>query len=73
MKKVDWIKKLTSRKFWVTVAGFVAGIIIAFKGSSEIAESVSGCIMAGASVIAYILGEGLADASNTSEIEEKTK
>ena len=41
MKKVDWIKKLTSRKFWVTVAGFVAGIIIAFKGSSEIAESVS--------------------------------
>ena len=34
MKKVDWIKKLTSRKFWVTVAGFVAGIIIAFKGSS---------------------------------------
>ena len=73
MKKVDWIKKLTSRKFWVTVAGFVAGIIIAFKGSSEIAESVSGCIMAGASVIAYIFGEGLADASNTSEIEEKTK
>ena len=69
MKKVDWIKKLTSRKFWVTVAG----IIIAFKGSSEIAESVSGCIMAGASVIAYIFGEGLADASNTSEIEEKTK
>lgn len=73
MKKVDWTKKLTSRKFWVTVAGFVAGIIIAFKGSSEIAESVSGCIMAGASVIAYIFGEGLADASNTSEIEEKTK
>ena len=72
MKKVDWIKKLTSRKFWVTVAGFVAGIIIAFKGSSEIAESVSGCIMAGASVIAYIFGEGLADVANAGE-EDKNK
>lgn len=62
--KIDWVRKLTSRKFWIAVAGFVTGLILAFDGSAETAETVSGCIMSGASVIAYILGEGLADASN---------
>lgn len=61
---IDWKRKLTSRKFWVAVAGFVVGIIMAFNGSAEVAETVSGCIMSGASVIAYIIGEGLADSAN---------
>lgn len=59
--KTNWTKKLTSRKLWLAVAGFVVGIILAFNGSAEVAETVSGCIMSGASVVAYIVGEGLAD------------
>ena len=62
--KIDWKRKLTSRKLWVAVAGFVTGLILAFDGSAETAETVSGCIMAGASVVAYIIGEGLTDAAN---------
>lgn len=62
--KIDWKRKLTSRKLWVAVAGFIAGLIVAFGGDSEVSETVSGCIMSGASVIAYIIGEGLADSSN---------
>lgn len=73
MNKIDWVKKLTLRKFWVAVAGFVTGIILAFKGNAETAETVSGCIMAGASVIAYIFGEGLADVANAGETEDKNK
>ena len=73
MNKIDWVKKLTSRKFWVAVAGFVTGIILAFKGNAETAATVSGCIMAGASVIAYIFGEGLADVANAGETEDKNK
>lgn len=73
MNKIDWVKKLTSRKFWVAVAGFVTGIILAFKGNAETAETVSGCIMASASVIAYIFGEGLADVANAGETEDKNK
>lgn len=69
MKKIDWAKKLTSRKLWLAVAGFVSGLIIALNGSAEVAETVSGCIMSGASVIAYIVGEGLADASHTDSEE----
>ena len=62
--KIDWKRKLTSRKLWVAVAGFVAGLVIAFGGGEEIANTVSGCILSGAAVVGYILGEGLADAAN---------
>ncbi len=59
--KIDWLRKLTSRKFWLAIAAFVSGMIIAFGGKSEVAETVSGCIMSGAAVVAYTIGEGLAD------------
>ena len=61
---IDWKRKLTSRKLWIAIAGFVTGLVLAFNGSAEIAETISGCIMAGASVVAYIVGEGLADSGN---------
>ena len=61
---IDWKRKLTSRKLWVAVAGFVAGLIVAFGGESSTAETVSGCIMSGAAVVAYIIGEGLVDSEN---------
>ena len=61
---IDWKRKLTSRKLWVAIAGFVAGLIVAFGGESTIAETVSGCILSGAAVVAYIIGEGLIDSEN---------
>lgn len=59
------ICKLTSRKLWVAIAGFVAGLIVALDGDSETAETVSALILQGASVLGYLLAEGLADASHT--------
>ena len=67
MSKNDMIRKLTSRKFWLAVAAFITELIIAFKGDAGMAETISGMIMAGATVIAYILGEGLVDAENIKE------
>ena len=66
MNRIDWKRKLTSRKLWVALAGFVAGLIVAFGGSSETAETVSGCILSGAAVIGYMVGEGLADSAGGS-------
>lgn len=60
---IDWKRKLTSRKFWLAVVALVSGLVIAFNGSAETAETVSGCIMSAAAVIAYIVGEGLTDAA----------
>ena len=65
--KIDWKRKLTSRKLWVALAGFVAGLIVAFGGDSEVAETVSGCILSGAAVIGYVIGEGLADGATKGE------
>lgn len=62
--RIDWRRKLTSRKLWMAVAGLVSGLVVAFGGGESSAETVSGCIMSAASVIAYIIGEGLADGGN---------
>ena len=68
MNKNDIIRKLTSRKFWLAIAAFISELIVAFKGDAATAETISGMIMAGATVIAYIVGEGLID---TAGIEGK--
>ena len=62
--KIDWVRKLTSRKLWVAIAGFVSGLIVVFGGTESTAATVSGCILQGAAVIGYLFAEGLADASN---------
>ncbi len=61
--KIDWIKKLTSRKFWAAMSEFVAMLLIAFRVDENSASQVTALIMAGAGVIAYIVGEGMADAA----------
>lgn len=71
MNKIDWRRKLTSRKLWIAVVGVVTGLIMAFGGSEETAQTVSGSIMSTASVIAYIVGEGLSDAANAGYIDEE--
>lgn len=58
---IDWKRKLTSRKFWAAIAEFVTMLIIAFGGQQETAVQVTALIMAGAAVVAYIIGEGLVD------------
>lgn len=69
MNKENLIRKLTSRKLWVAVAGFVGGLIVALDGTAEVAETVSGLILQGASVLGYLLAEGLADAAHTDKKE----
>ena len=62
--KPDIIRKLTSRKFWLAVAAFVSGLILAFGGSESTAATVSGVILQGAAVLGYLLAEGLTDAES---------
>ena len=69
--KIDWIRKLTSRKFWAAIAAFVSMMIVALGNSQETATQVTSLIMAGAAVVAYILGEGLADAAGASDSSEQ--
>ena len=61
MNQIDWKRKLTSRKLWIALAGFVSGLLIYLGHSEQEAAQVAALIMSGASVIAYCVGEGLAD------------
>ena len=53
MKKIDWVRKLTSRKLWTAVASFVSMMILATGGTDNTATQVTALIMAGASVVAF--------------------
>jgi len=61
MDKIDWKRKLTSRKLWLSIAGFVSMLLIFINGDKGTAEQIAALIMAGATIIGYVIGEGLAD------------
>lgn len=67
--KIDWKRKLTSRKFWAAVIGFVTPTILAFGASEATTTQVAAIIMSGATLIAYIIGEGLTDAAGATSGE----
>ena len=60
----DWKRKLTSRKFWMSICSFVTMLLVYFGKSESEAAQVAALIMAGATVIGYVIGEGLADSSS---------
>lgn len=66
---INWKQKLTSRKFWAAIVGFVTPMMLAFGVSDNVVTQVAGIIMAGATAIAYIIGEGLVDANRTDSTE----
>ena len=70
MEKIDFVRKLTSRKFWIAITGLVSGLLLAFKVDADTIENVSGIIMAAASAVAYIIGEGLVDAEGNKVIRK---
>lgn len=67
---MDIKRKLTSRKFWVALVGFITPILVMYKVPQETITQVTSIIMAGATLIAYILAEGFTDAMS-GPIEEE--
>ena len=63
---IDWKTKLCSRKFWACVAGFVTGLIVFIQHPTSDAQAVTALIMSAGSLVAYIIGEGWADAAGAS-------
>ena len=67
MEKVNWVQKLTSRKLWLAVVGFVTGLLLYFGMENEQVEKIATLVMSFASLLAYIIAEGLVDASRVDE------
>lgn len=64
--KINWKQKLTSRKFWAALIGFITPILYLFNIAETDVETITSIIMAGATLIAYILAEGFVDANRES-------
>lgn len=70
MEKINWKRKLTSRKFWMAVVGFATPIMTLAQVPDNTAVQVTAIIMAGGTLIAYIIGEGMTDAAAVDKQEE---
>ena len=59
--KIDWRRKLSSRKFWMALIGFITPMLYLFNVAETDVATITSIIMSGASLIAYILAEGFID------------
>ena len=64
MNKIDWKRKLSSRKLWAAIAGVVTGLAMVFKLGESTISSIAGAVVSVASVVSYIITEGKVDAEN---------
>ena len=64
---MDWKRKLTSRKFWAAVIGVVISVMVLFGVDSGEQERITAVITSTATLIAYIIGEGMIDKENKDE------
>ncbi len=67
MTKIDWKRKLSSRKFWAAASGFVTAILIAFNFDDLTVEQMGAIISAMGTLVAFILGESYVDGKREEE------
>ena len=72
MTMQDIIRKLTSRKLWVSIASFVSMLLVALGHTESEAAQVTALIIAGATVLGYVIGEGLVDAAHVTPSQDDT-
>lgn len=63
MGKIDWKQKLSSRKLWAALIGFVSSILYVFNVAETDITQIAGVITAGSTLVIYILTEGYVDAN----------
>ena len=64
MTKINWKRKLPSRKLWAAAAGIITGLAMVFGLDENIISTVAGAVVSAASVVAYIIAEGKVDAES---------
>lgn len=71
MEKIDWKRKLTSRKFWAAVVGAATPVMTFAQVPDNTVAQVVSIIMGAGTLIAYIIGEGITDAAGVKSKDEK--
>jgi len=65
--KIDWKRKLSSRKFWALLAAFIISILLITGADAGTVEKVTGAITALGGIITYILAEAKVDVAREKE------
>lgn len=73
MRKIDWKRKLSSRKLWAAVAGIVTGLSMVFGLDENTISTVAGAVVSAASVVAYVLAEGSVDTARAEAEKENNQ
>jgi hypothetical protein len=60
--KINWIQKLSSRKFWLALIGFVTAVLVSLNVAEFRVEQIQGVLWSLAPLVAFILAEGYTDA-----------
>ena len=67
----NFLKKITSRKFLAALAGVATGLAMVFGVDETTISTVAGAVTTVASVVSYILSEGMVDAAAVGAGKEK--
>lgn len=70
---MEILKKFKSRKLWVAVIGLLMGVAMIFGVDPNVAETVSGAVVAVVSVVTYIITEGKIDAAAVGDAAQKVQ
>lgn len=71
--KINWKRKLSSRKFWAAVSGVVISVMVAFGADAGSQEKVTGVITATGTLAIYMLAEGSTDKAAITQDNSDTK
>lgn len=63
LEDVDWIAKLTSRKFFALLVGFITPLLLAFGFSDAVVTQVAAIVASAGAIVAYIFGESKVDSA----------
>lgn len=69
--KIDWKRKLSSRKLWVTIIGVIVGLAATFGLEESEYGQIAGIVTSAVSVVSYVFGESRVDAANTAKSVNK--
>ena len=70
---MSWKRKLTSRKFWAGIAGFVSPILVLLKFPESEIVAIGALITSCGALIAYIFSESYVDAMHSDILEDEDK
>jgi biopolymer transport protein ExbB/TolQ len=73
MNMSNFIRKLSSRKLWMAIAGIATGIAMVLGVDTSDIATVAGAVTAIVSVVTYIAVEGKIDAEGVKNAVESTQ